>query len=345
MTEHRVIVRRDIDIYKQKHVTLISGGGETLDHRSCLFFPPIFDHLLNSSRACCPAGSGHEPSHAGFVGEGMLSAAVAGDIFASPPAEAVYAAIKAVAGPPGVLLIVKNYTGDRLHFGLAAERARAEGIAVETVFVADDCAIPRSTSKAGRRGLAGTVFVHKVAGAVADMGETLHSVAAAARAVAADVATMSVSVSPCIVPGRGPSFELPQGWMGLGLGIHGEDGVARQPIEEADALAERLVSGIFAPPPDYGYFSLAPQSRVALLVNNLGGTSQLEVLIFLRSVLNALRKRDLVVARVYFGTHMSSLSMAGLSISLLRLDKEIDDMPREVVSERMTMMFGEVYPS
>lgn len=286
------------------------------------------------SQPTSSTGSGHEPSHAGFVGEGMLSAAVAGDVFASPSADAVYAAIRAVAGAPGVLLIVKNYTGDRLNFGQAAERARAEGISVATVFVADDCALPRSASKAGRRGLAGTIFVHKIAGALAHLGQPLSAVAEAAAAVASDVATMSATLTPCVVPGRAPSFTLPPGIVGLGVGIHGEEGAARQPLASSDVLAQQLVDHLLSTAPDRNYFPMTNggATRVALLVNNLGGTSQLELLVFLRSTLAALRARSLLVDRVYFGAHMTSLAMAGLSISLLRLDGPLCGMPREVVS-------------
>ncbi|HEX8202175.1 MAG TPA: dihydroxyacetone kinase subunit DhaK, partial [Isosphaeraceae bacterium] len=175
---HTVLVRADVAEVRDRTVALISGGG-----------------------------SGHEPAHAGYIGRGMLSAAVAGDVFTSPAPDAIVAAIRAVAGPPGVLLIVKNYTGDRLNFGLAAELARAEGVPVEVVVVADDVALAATTETAGRRGLAGTVLVHKVAGAAAEAGADLRAVAAEARAAAEAVRTMGVALSPCIVPAAGrPGF-------------------------------------------------------------------------------------------------------------------------------------------
>src|SRR5947207_1427452 len=177
----------------------------------------------------------------------MLHAAVAGDVFTSPSVDAVLAAIRAVAGPPGVLLIIKNYTGDRLNFGLAAELARADGIPVETVLVADDVALAASAGHAGRRGLAGAVLVHKVAGAAAAAGAALADVAAAARAAAAAVRTMGVALTPCTVPAAGrPGFTLGEGEVELGLGIHGEPGVRRGPLEPADTLVDRLLVAILA---------------------------------------------------------------------------------------------------
>ena len=173
-------------------------------------------------------GSGHEPAHAGFVGRGMLTAAVAGNIYASPSVAAVLAAIRAVAGPRGVLLIVKNYTGDRLNFGLAAELARVDGIHVDVVFVADDCALDADLKSTGRRGVAGTVLVHKLAGGAAEAGASLSEVAAVARATAAHVRTFGVALSTCQVPGRPRATRLDDvDAMEIGLGIHGEPGAVQ----------------------------------------------------------------------------------------------------------------------
>ncbi len=280
-----VIVRADADESRDRRVALISGGG-----------------------------SGHEPAHAGYVGPGMLAAAVAGDVFTSPSPDAVLDAIRAVAGKPGALLIVKNYTGDRLNFGLAAELARAEGIAVEIAVVADDVALPESEQTAGPRGLAGTVLVHKVAGAAAEAGASLAEVAAEARAAAGAVRTMGVALSACTVPAAGkPGFVLGEGEVELGLGIHGEPGVRRAPIEPADALVDRLLGAIL------GRFA-APPDRVALLVNGLGGTTAMELAIVARRALATLSGRGIVVERAYAGTFLSALEMAGVSLSLLALD-------------------------
>jgi dihydroxyacetone kinase len=260
-------------------------------------------------------GSGHEPAHAGYVGAGMLAAAVAGDVFTSPSPDAVLAAIRAVSGPAGAVLIVKNYTGDRLNFGLAAEFARSEGTPVELVIVADDAALAGSTGLAGARGLAGTVLVHKVAGAATMAGGSLAEVAAEARAAAGALATMGVALSPCTVPAAGkPGFTLGDDEIELGLGIHGEPGVRKAAIGPADAIVDTLLATILD--------RLAPKAgdRVALLVNNLGGTTTMELAIVARRAIAGLDAAGLVVERVYSGTFLSALEMAGVSISVLLVD-------------------------
>lgn len=262
-------------------------------------------------------GAGHEPAHAGYVGHGMLSAAVAGEVFTSPSTDAVLDAIRAVAGPAGVLLIVKNYTGDRFNFGLAAEIARAEGIAVEMVIVADDVALAASGEHAGRRGLAGTVLVHKIAGAAAAEGRPLGEVAQAARDAAAMLGTMGVALTPCTVPAAGKAgFELADGEIEWGLGIHGEPGVERGALEPADAIVARLLAKIV------GDLALQADERVALLVNNLGGTPPGELNIVAASALRYLAALGIVVERTWAGTFLSALEMAGVSLTLLRLDDQ-----------------------
>ncbi|MGA8029951.1 MAG: dihydroxyacetone kinase subunit DhaK, partial [Bryobacteraceae bacterium] len=281
LANHYVLLRSDATEIRDRQVALISGGG-----------------------------SGHEPAHAGYVGAGMLSAAVAGEVFTSPSPDSVFAAIKAVAGKFGVLLIVKNYTGDRLNFGLAAEMARSEGIQVETVIVADDVALAEQ-----RRGIAGTVLVHKIAGAAAAEGKSLTEVAAIARAASQAVATMGVSLCACTVPAIGkPSFTLDEFEVELGLGIHGEPGVSRIPLESADRIAGRLVEAILSAQ------QLEHGERIAVLINNLGATTTMELAIFARRALMTLGSRGLIVERTYSGTFLSSLDMAGVSLSILRLD-------------------------
>ena len=190
-------------------------------------------------------GSGHEPAHAGYIGAGMLSAAVAGEVFTSPSSDSVFAAIQAVAGKRGSLLVVKNYTGDRLNFGLAAEMARAEGIPVEMLIVDDDVALSGTGQATGARGLAGTVFVHKLLGAAAAEGKNLRELADIGKAAVESLGTMGVSFSAGTSPAVGkPSFELSEHEMELGLGIHGEPGVARMPLQPADALTETLLTSI-----------------------------------------------------------------------------------------------------
>ncbi|GJP44461.1 hypothetical protein CLOM_g8046 [Closterium sp. NIES-68] len=267
-------------------------------------------------------GSGHEPAHAGFVGTGMLTAAVCGDVFASPSVNAVLMAIRAVTGPAGCLLIVKNYTGDRLNFGLAAEQAKEEGFKVDMVVVGDDCALPPPRGIAGRRGLAGTVFVHKVAGAAAEEGKSLADVAAEARQVAGLVGTMGVGLSVCTVPGGFPSDRLPATKMELGLGIHGEPGAAVVEMQSVDVVVSHMLNTINNP--DTGYMPLKLGSRVALMVNSLGATPAMEVMIAAGKAVAQLQvEHGLAVERVYAGHFMTSLDMSGLSLSVLKVDDQI----------------------
>lgn len=288
LSEHNVILRADAGTVRDRQVALISGGG-----------------------------SGHEPAHAGFVGAGMLSAAVAGEVFTSPPVEAVLAAVKAVAGRRGALLIVKNYTGDRLNFGLAAEMALAADIPVESVLVADDVALATTQERASRRGIAGTVLVHKIAGAAAAKGMALDQIAALARAAAEDVATMGISLSAGTVPAVGkPSYNLGELEIELGLGIHGEPGIRRGMLQTADQHADEMVDAIQSAQ------SLGTGEQVAVLVNNLGATTTMELAIVARRAVKALEARGIIVQRVYAGTFMSSLDAAGVSVSVMRVNEE-----------------------
>jgi triose/dihydroxyacetone kinase / FAD-AMP lyase (cyclizing) len=262
-------------------------------------------------------GAGHEPAHAGYVGAGMLTAAVAGDVFTSPAVDAVLDAIRAVASPGGVLLIVKNYTGDRLNFGLAAELARTEGADVATVVVADDVALAAEAG-AGRRGLAGTVLVHKVAGAAAEAGLPLAEVARRAQRAADTVGTMGLALSPCVVPAAGePGFFLDAEEIEWGLGIHGEPGVERAALQPAHEVVDRLVTAIVT---DRG---IGPGARVALLVNGLGATPPMELSIVADAAVRELRRRELVVERVWAGNFLTALDMAGCSLSVLPVDDEV----------------------
>ena len=262
-------------------------------------------------------GSGHEPAHGGYVGAGMLSAAVAGEVFTSPSTDAVLDAIRAVAGPAGALLIVKNYTGDRLNFGLAAEIARAQGIAVEMVVVADDVALSAHGDHAGRRGLAGTVLVHKIAGAAAARGATLAEAAQAARATAAAMGTMGVALTPCTVPAAGkPGFTLGEAEIEWGLGIHGEAGIERGVLVPAGEAVARLLQQIADD------LKLQQGERVALLVNNLGGTPASELDIVAGAALQWLARHGIQAERAWAGTFLSALEMAGISLTLLRVDEQ-----------------------
>ena len=286
LAEHDVVLRGDTPEPAQRRVAVISGGG-----------------------------AGHEPAHAGYVGKGMLHAAVSGDVFSSPSVVAVLAAILAVAGPAGALLVVKNYTGDRLNFGLAAELARAGGIPTEIVVVADDVALRDTVPEERRRGIAGTVLVHKVVGALAEAGEDLQTIAEAGRQAATATGTMGVALGACTIPAAGtPGFSLGEDEIELGLGIHGEAGVARQKITPADAITDRMLDLILA---DRGCSDGTP---VALLVNNLGGTTTMELAVVARRALARLRERGLVVQRAWAGTLLSALEMPGCSLTVMKLD-------------------------
>lgn len=260
-------------------------------------------------------GAGHEPAHAGYVGQGMLTAAVIGAVFTSPSVDAVEAAIRAVAGPAGVLLIIKNYTGDRLNFGLAAEIARASGIAVEMVIVRDDVALDDDGGAVGRRGIAGTVLVHKVAGAAAEAGLSLAEVKAEAGAASAALFSMGLGLGSCIVPAVGKrGFELGADEVEYGLGIHGESGARRGPIASVDAMLDQLLDRLI----ERG--RIAGSDRVALLVNNLGGTAVQELSLVARHALQRLQKAGVRAEAVLVGAFLTALEMPGCSISLLKLD-------------------------
>ena len=286
LADEDVLVRADLPPPAQRRVAVLSGGG-----------------------------SGHEPAHAGYVGTGMLSAAIAGDVFTSPSTDAVLSAIRASAGPAGAVLIVKNYTGDRLNFGLAAELATAEGIPTRVVVVADDVALHDTVERGRWRGIAGTVLVHKIAGAAAEAGGSLDEVAAEAAAAAAAVATMGVGLGACTVPAVGkPGFTLGDDEMELGLGIHGEQGVRRDKVAASDGVVDTILATLLA------QASLAQGARVAVLINGLGGTTGMELAIVARRALAVLREHGVAVERAWAGNFMTALEMPGCSLSLMTLD-------------------------
>jgi dihydroxyacetone kinase len=310
VNDPRRVVREMLEGFCDLHPGLALLDSEDVVIRADLPAPPARLVAVLSG-----GGSGHEPAHAGYVGPGLLAGAVAGDVFTSPSVDAVLAAIRATAGPAGALLIVKNYTGDRLNFGLAAELARGEGIPAEVVLVADDVALRDTVSPDRRRGIAGTVLVHKVAGAAAAAGRPLAQAAQAARGAAAALGSMGVALGACTVPAAGrPGFELAAEEIEIGLGIHGEQGVQRGALQPADALVERLLGTILT---DRG---LAAGDRVALLVNGLGGTPPMELAIVARRAFALLRERGLLIERAWSGEFLTALEMPGCSLSLLKLD-------------------------
>ena len=262
-------------------------------------------------------GSGHEPAHGGFVGEGMLDAAVAGPVFTSPTPDQIYEGIKAIATDKGVFMVVKNYTGDVMKFERAAEMAEMDGIPVKYVVTNDDVAVQDSLYTVGRRGVAGTIFVHKIAGAKAEEGAELEAVQAVAQKVVDNVRTMGMAIKPCTVPAAGkPGFELSDDEMEVGIGIHGEPGTHREPLKSADEIVDMLLEKILA---DIDY----ADSEVAVLINGAGGTPLMELFIVNNHVSDVLAANGIKVYKTFVGNYMTSIEMDGFSISLLRLDDEM----------------------
>lgn len=262
-------------------------------------------------------GSGHEPAHGGFVGEGMLDAAVAGAVFTSPTPDQILEGIKAVATDAGVLMVVKNYTGDVMNFEMAGEMAEMEGIKVKQVITNDDVAVKDSLYTVGRRGVAGTVFVHKIAGAKAETGASLEEVQAVAQKVIDNVRTMGMAIKPCTVPAAGkPGFELSDEEMEVGIGIHGEPGTHKEALRSADEITDMLLARILE---DLDYTG----SEVAVMINGAGATPLMELFIVNNRVADVLAAKGITVYRTLVGEYMTSIEMEGFSISLLKLDEEL----------------------
>ncbi|MBU5483115.1 dihydroxyacetone kinase subunit DhaK [Clostridium sp. MSJ-11] len=266
-------------------------------------------------------GSGHEPAHGGFVGGGMLDAAVAGAVFTSPTPDQVYEGIKAVAGDKGVLLIIKNYSGDVMNFEMAKDMAEAEGIEVDYVVVNDDVAVENSTYTTGRRGIAGTIFVHKIAGALAEKGADLGEVKRIGEKVIENVRSMGMALTPCIVPAAGkPTFTLEENEMEIGMGIHGEPGTHKESLKSADEVTEHLVSKILED------MKLQKGDEVAIMVNGLGSTPLMELFIVNNKVDKILKEKEIKIYKTFVGEYMTSLEMAGCSVTLLKLDEELKEL-------------------
>ena len=265
-------------------------------------------------------GSGHEPAHGGYVGTGMLDAAVAGAVFTSPTPDQIYEGIKAIATDKGVLMVIKNYTGDVMNFEMAREMAEMEGIKVDQVVVNDDVAVDNSLYTVGRRGVAGTVFVHKIAGALAETGADLEDVKQIAEDVIANVRTMGMAIRPCTVPAAGvPGFELGDDEMEVGIGIHGEPGTHRETLKTADEIVDMLLDKILA---DIDYSG----SEVAVMINGSGATPLMELFILNNRVADVLAEKGIKVYRTFVGEYMTSLEMEGFSISLLRLNDRMKEL-------------------
>jgi phosphoenolpyruvate---glycerone phosphotransferase subunit DhaK len=263
-------------------------------------------------------GSGHEPMHGGLVGPGMLDAACPGEVFTSPTPDQMLEATKAVDGGAGVLHIVKNYTGDVLNFEMAADLAKGEGIDVEAVVTNDDVAVQDSLYTAGRRGVGITVIAEKICGAAAEEGKSLAEVTEVCRKVNGQGRTMGMALTPCVTPGSGePSFELGEDEMEIGIGIHGEPGRYREPIGSAAEIVERLATAIVEDLP------FESGDKVLAFVNGMGGTPLIELYIVYRELNKLLNDRGITIERQLIGDYITSLEMAGCSITLLKLDDEL----------------------
>ena len=266
-------------------------------------------------------GSGHEPAHGGYIGFGMLDGAVCGEVFTSPTPDQVYEAIKAVDNGNGVLLVIKNYTGDVMNFEMAKEMAEMEGIEVSTVVVNDDVAVEDSLYTAGRRGIAGTVFVHKIAGAMAERGSNLSEVTRVAEKTITNVKSMGMALSSCIVPAAGKAnFELAEDEVEIGMGIHGEPGTHREKLSSADLVVEQLVNKILE------NIEINKGDEVAVMVNGLAATPYMELFIVNKKLNEMLAEREIKIHKTFLGEYMTSLEMAGFSISILKLDNELKSL-------------------
>ncbi|MDR0921897.1 MAG: dihydroxyacetone kinase subunit DhaK [Lactobacillales bacterium] len=262
-------------------------------------------------------GSGHEPSHAGFIGEGMLSAAVCGQVFTSPTPDQIYEAVKSVDKGKGTFFIVKNYSGDVMNFDMAKDLADMDDIAVKSIIVDDDIAVENSTYTQGRRGVAGTIFVHKVLGYYANKGATLDEIEVVANKLVPEIKTIAVALSGATVPEVGkPGFVLEEDEIEFGVGIHGEPGYRREKLRPSKELAQELVGKLKAS------FDFQKGERYAVLVNGMGATPLMEQYVFVNDVLNLLSEEELEILYTKVGNYMTSIDMAGISLTMLRLVDE-----------------------
>lgn len=299
--------------------------GMQMAYRDKLEYVPGFElivrkDLKNKVGIISGGGSGHEPLHAGYVGEGMLDAAVAGNVFSSPSPDRISEAIERVDKGEGVLLVIKNYSGDIMNFGLSKDMAEADDKKVATVIVKDDVAVEDSTYSTGRRGIAGTVFVHKIAGAMAEKGASLEEVERVANKAIANIRSMGMAMSACTLPAVGkPGFVLAEDEMEVGMGIHGEPGIERTSIKSAKETANTLLEKILK---DYDYSN----GEVALLVNGLGATPLMELYILNREVCNLLEEKNIKVYKNMVGNYTTALDMSGCSLTLMKLDNELKEL-------------------
>lgn len=293
--ELKIVYRKDLPI--KGKVGLISGGG-----------------------------SGHEPAHAGYVGDGMLDCAICGEIFTSPTPDQVLEAIKLADSGEGVFMVVKNYTGDVMNFEMAKDMAEMEGIKVDYIIVNDDVAVEDSTYTTGRRGIAGTVFVHKVLGAMARNGKSLDEMKAMAEKIVKNIKSMGMAVKPCINPISGKeSFELSEEDMEIGIGIHGEPGIKQEKIKSADEISKELLDYILK---DFENLD----GDFVLMVNGMGQTTEMELFLVNNFCNDYLKEKNINIKKTYVGNFMTSMDMAGFSLTLFKVDEEILKLLEEDVN-------------
>lgn len=328
-----------------EHMVMEMCNGLVLAHPELEFlkkYKIIKKKTINENKVSIISGggSGHEPAHAGFVGKGMLDAAVCGDVFASPSQIQVYQAIKSTAGDKGLLMIIKNYSGDMMNFKNGAALAIEDGIQVEYVKVDDDIAVEDSLYTVGRRGVAGTVFVHKIAGAAAEEGRDLTEVKMAAEKAAANVRSIGVAFTSCTVPAKGtPTFKLAEDEMEYGVGIHGEPGIKREKMLSADELANRMTIDLIKD------LEINEEDEIAVLVNGFGATPLQELYVLNNSVTRVLSQKKIKVNRMFVGNYMTSIDMAGASLTFLKLDDELKDLLSRPSDTPAMKVVGPVEPS
>ncbi len=303
----------------------------------------IHKRVINQEKVTliCGGGSGHEPAHAGFVGEGLLDAAVCGDVFASPSQIQVYQAIRETRSPKGTLLIIKNYSGDMMNFTNAMALAQEDGINVDYVRVDDDIAVRDSLYTVGRRGVAGTVLIHKIAGAAAQRGMSLQDVKTIAEDAVAHVKSLGFALTSCTVPAKGtPTFTLGEDEMEFGVGIHGEPGVRREKVISADEMAVRLVEPLLRELPEEGC-----EHGLAVLINGFGGTPLQELYLLANSVAKVLNAQNQTVERVLVGNYLTSIDMAGASVSIMGLNAQRKDLLNDACSSPALTITGSQIPN
>ena len=315
-------------INKPENVVSEMCNGMILAHKELEFinkYKVIKKKQINDDKVSLISGggSGHEPAHAGFVGKGMLDAAICGDIFASPSQVQVYQGIKATAGRKGTLLIIKNYSGDIMNFKNAAFLATEDGFEVDYVCVDDDIAVQDSLYTVGRRGVAGTIFVHKIAGAAAERGKSLSEVKAIAEKTNKNTRSIGFALTSCVVPAKGsPTIQLSENEIEYGVGIHGEPGIQRETVKESKELAKRMTDSILADLKIEAGFD----KEISVLVNGFGGTPLQELYLLNNDIMEILAERGIKVRGVFVGNYMTSLDMAGASLSILKLDDELTEL-------------------